>query len=91
VPPLADFKPLAGYEIVNWFGMFAPARTPEPIIRKLNAAVAQALESPDLKKKLELQGMEPAPGTPEQFGEFVKMESKKFGKIIADANVKLDQ
>ncbi len=91
VPPLSELKPLAGYEIVNWFGMFAPAKTPEPIIKKLNAAVAQALENPDLRKKLELQGMEPSPNTPGQFGEFVKAESKKFARIISDANVKLDQ
>jgi tripartite-type tricarboxylate transporter receptor subunit TctC len=90
VPAIAEFKPLAGYELVNWFGLFAPAKTPDAVIKKLNAAVTQALRDPGLVKKLEAQGGEPAPSTPEQFRQFVGAESKKFGKIIADANVKLE-
>jgi tripartite-type tricarboxylate transporter receptor subunit TctC len=90
VPALAEFKPLASYELVNWFGLFAPAKTPEPIIKKLNDAVNQALKSPELAKKLEAQGMEPAPSTPQQLGEFAKSESKKYAKIISEANVILE-
>ncbi len=90
VPAIAEFKPLASYELVNWFGLFAPAKTPDAVIKKLNAAVVQALRDPALVKKLEAQGGEPAPSTPEQFRQFVGAESKKFAKIIADANVKLE-
>jgi tripartite-type tricarboxylate transporter receptor subunit TctC len=90
VAALAEFKPLASYELVNWFGVFAPAKTPEPIIKKLNDAVNQALQSPELAKKLEAQGMEPAPSTPQQLGEFAKSESKKYAKIISEANVTLE-
>ena len=75
---------------MNWFGLFAPAKTPDAVIKKLNAAVVQALRDPALVKKLEAQGGEPAPSTPEQFRQFVGAESKKFAKIIADANVKLE-
>jgi tripartite-type tricarboxylate transporter receptor subunit TctC len=90
VPALAEFKPLASYELVNWFGLFAPAKTLEPIIKKLNDAVNQALKSPELAKKLEAQGMEPAPSTPQQLGEFAKSESRKYAKIISEANVILE-
>jgi Tripartite tricarboxylate transporter family receptor len=44
---------------MNWFGPFARAKTPEPVLKKLNDAVTQALKSPELAKKLEVQGMEP--------------------------------
>jgi tripartite-type tricarboxylate transporter receptor subunit TctC len=91
VPALAEFKPLAAYELINWFGLFAPAKTPEAVVKKLNAAVTKALRSPDLIKQLEVQGAEPAPSLPSEFREFVQTESKKFGQIIADANVTLDK
>jgi tripartite-type tricarboxylate transporter receptor subunit TctC len=91
VPALAEFQPLAGYELQNWFGLFAPAKTPETVIKKLNEAVTQALRDPDLAKKLEVQGAEPAPNTPAEFRQFVQTESKKFAKIITDANVTLDK
>jgi tripartite-type tricarboxylate transporter receptor subunit TctC len=90
VPAIAEFKPLAGYELVNWFGLFAPAKTPDAVIKKVNAAVTKALRDPDLVKKLEAQGAEPTPSTPEEFRQFAGAESKKFAKIIADANVKLE-
>jgi tripartite-type tricarboxylate transporter receptor subunit TctC len=90
VPAIAEFKPLAAYELVNWFGLFAPAKTPDAVIKKVNAAVTKALRDQDLVKKLEAQGAEPAPSTPEEFRQFVGAESKKFAKIIADANVKLE-
>ena len=91
VPALAEFKPLASYELINWFGLFAPAKTPDAVVKKLNTAVTQALRAPDLIKQLEVQGAEPAPNTPSEFREFVQTESKKFAQIIADANVTLDK
>lgn len=87
VPALAEYKPLAGYELVNWFGMFAPAKTPAPIIAKVHAALADALKDPDVVKKLEAQGSEPALMTPAQFTQFVSAEYTKFGKVVADNKV----
>ena len=82
---------LATFELVNFFGMYAPAATPDPVIRKLNATIVQALKSPEVATKLKERGFEPAPTTPEQFRDFLRAESAKFQKIIADANVKVDQ
>ena len=90
VPALSEFKPLANYELVNWFGLFAPAKTPEPVIAKLHAALADALKDPEIVKKLEAQGAEPALMTPAQFTQFITTETAKFGKIVVDANVTVE-
>lgn len=91
VPAIAEYKPLATFELVNFFGMYAPAATPDPVIRKLNATIVQALKSPEVATKLKDLGFEPAPTTPEQFRDFLRAESAKFARIIAEANVKVDQ
>jgi tripartite-type tricarboxylate transporter receptor subunit TctC len=90
VPTLSEFKPLANYELVNWFGLFAPAKTPEPVIAKLHAALADALKDPEIVKKLDAQGAEPALTTSAQFAQFITAESAKFGKIVTDANVTVE-
>ena len=91
LPALAEHPPLAGFDIVNFFGFYAPANTPDAIIRKLNAAAVQGFKDAEVVAKLKGLGFEPDTGTPEQFREFVKAKSVQFAKIIADANVKLDQ
>jgi tripartite-type tricarboxylate transporter receptor subunit TctC len=91
VPAVAEYPPLAGYEFINFFGFYAPAGTPDPIVRKLNAAAVQGLRNPGQTAKLRDLGFEPAPGTPEQFREFVRARSKQFAKIIVDANVQIEQ
>jgi len=74
---------------VNFFGMYAPAGTPDPIIRKLNATIVQALNTPELNARYRELGFEPAPTTPEQFRDFLRAESKKFARVIADAKIPL--
>ena len=91
VPAVSEYAPLAGYELVNFFGFFAPPNLPDPILRKINTAAVQGFKMPENVAKLKEMGFEPAPNTPEQFHEFIKAESKKFAKIIVDANVKLEQ
>ena len=82
IPAIAEYKPLARYQLENWFGLFAPAGTPEPILQKINAAVTQALKEPDLAKRLQDQGGEPAPMTVQQFRDFIKTESQQFQRIV---------
>jgi tripartite-type tricarboxylate transporter receptor subunit TctC len=90
VPAIAEYPPLAGFELVNFFGFYGPAGMPDPVLRKLNAAAVEALKTPDVAAKLRRMGFEPAPTTPEQYREFIKNESAKFAKIIIDAGVKLE-
>ena len=87
VPALAEFKPLAKYQLENWFGLFAPAKTPEAVVNKINAAVAQALKDPELIKRLRDQGGEPTPMTPKEFADFIKAESAQFARIVEVAKI----
>jgi tripartite-type tricarboxylate transporter receptor subunit TctC len=91
VPAIAEYPPLAGFELVNFFGFLGPARLPDPILRRLNAVAVQAISTPELTAKFRGFGFEPAPTTPEQFREFIRSESAKFGKIIVEAGVKLSE
>ncbi len=88
VPAISDT--IAGFELVNFFGFQAPAGIPGPILKTLNTAAVQALNSPDMSAKLKASGFEPSPTTPEEFREFIRSESAKFAKIIADAGIKFE-
>lgn len=87
IPAIAEYKPLSKYQLENWFGMFAPAGTPDAVMQKLNAAVTQAIKDPELAKRLQDQGGEPAPMTTEQFKDFIKTESVQFQKIVEFAKI----
>ena len=91
VPAIAEHPPLAGFELVNFFGFFAPAGIPDPILRRLNAAALQTIKMPELAAKFRGLGFEPSPTTPEQFREFIRSESAKFAKIIVEAGIKLSE
>ena len=87
LPALAEYKPLAKYQLENWFGLFAPAGTPDAIVQKINGAVTQALKDPELSKKLLDQGGEASPTTPAQFRDFIKAESVQFERIVETAKI----
>jgi len=87
IPAIAEYKPLSKYQLENWFGLFAPAGTPELILQKINAAVTQALKEPDLAKRLQDQGGEPAPMSVQQFRDFIKVESQQFQRIVDMAKI----
>jgi tripartite-type tricarboxylate transporter receptor subunit TctC len=90
VPPLAEGAPeLKGYELLNWFGMFAPVGTPEPMVTRLNEAVNGGLRDRSIADKLEVQGIVPRLMTAGEYRAFVVSEAEKFGKIVEQANIKL--
>ena len=90
VPTLAEAGPeLKDYELLNWFGLFAPAGTPEPLLTRLNAMVNAALRDKATAEKLEVQGIVPRPMTAPEYRVFVVAEAEKFGRIVAQANIKL--
>lgn len=91
VPAIAEYPPLKAYELVNFFGFLGPAGLPDPILRQLNAAAVQALKTPDLGAKLRAVGFEPSPTTPEEFRDFIRRELAKFGQVIVEAGVKVEQ
>lgn len=79
-----------GYEKVQWFGVLAPAGTPQPIISKLNAEMVRALRLPDVTKRLRDLGSEPVAGTPEQFDALIKSEIKKWARVIKEVGIRVD-
>jgi len=89
IPSVAE----AGYpgiEASVWFGLFAPAKTPQAIIVKINRDVVASLQAPDAKDALLAQGAETIPTTPAEFGAFVKAEVAKWGRVIKEAGIKAD-
>ena len=77
-----------GFEANNWNGFFVPKGTPRPIINRLNKEFATALALPDIKDFLFKQGLDAAPGTPEQFAKYMKSEYAKWTKVIQASGLK---
>ncbi len=73
---------MPGFEVNNWYGLVAPAKVPADIIATLNRQVRVALESPEVKDSMVKQGLDPAGGTPEEFGAYIKSELAKWAKVI---------
>ena len=91
VAPLSEGAPgLAGYELLNWFAMFAPAATPEPTLKRLHDVVSAALQDKALAGKLEAQGIVPRSMNLAQLRDFVRSEAEKFGRIAVAANIKAE-
>lgn len=88
VPTIAEAG-VPGFAVEGWFGLFAPAAVPKPIVQRINAEVVKILQDPKVKEQLLTQGAEPADSAPEQFETFVKMEHDRWAKIIADAGITL--
>ena len=87
LPTVAEAAKLPDYEVGTWFGLVAPARTPEPVMRKLSADVAEILAMPEVKTKLEAMGMELAPQKGPEFDAFVDREYVKWSKVIQQAGI----
>jgi tripartite-type tricarboxylate transporter receptor subunit TctC len=77
-----------GYEVTNWFGVAAPAKTPRAIVERLNREFVRALNSPELRNRLMGLGAEPVGNTPEQYQAFVQNEIAKWDKVIKAAGIK---
>jgi len=89
VPTLAEAG-LPGFEIGSWFGLLAPAGTPAAIVSRLNAETVKVLGRSDVQATLGAQGLELAPGSPEQFAAHIKSEIAKFTRIAKAAGIKAE-
>lgn len=81
---------LKGFEVNNWYGLFAPAGTAKDIIARANAETVKALAAPDVKKRLMDAGIIATSSSPEGFSTYIRAETAKWGKVIKDANIKGD-
>jgi tripartite-type tricarboxylate transporter receptor subunit TctC len=86
IPTIAE-QGLKGFEALQWFGFFAPAGTPKPIIDKLQQEMARGLNAPKIKQRLALEAAEPGGNTPAEFAAFLKAESAKWAAVAKAAKI----
>jgi len=84
-PAIAEMY--AGYEVITWNGLVAPAGTPPEVVARLNAEAVKAVNAPDVKAKLLALGLEPAPSSSAEFGAFIKSEIANFARLVKLAGV----
>jgi tripartite-type tricarboxylate transporter receptor subunit TctC len=89
VPSVAE-SGVPGFDVPSATGILAPAGTPREIVAKINAAINRALAADDVRQRLNAQGFEPAPATPEEFAVFLASEVQKYARIIQEAGVRID-
>ena len=80
--PTAISQDLSDFEVGSWFGVLAPAGTPEPILDKLNQEIVKALRSPKATEAMRIQGVTPKPGTPEEASRLIESEMRKWADLI---------
>jgi tripartite-type tricarboxylate transporter receptor subunit TctC len=89
VPAVAETgMGLAGFEVLGWFAVMAPAKTPPDVLRFLNAEVNRMVAKPSVVARFQELGAEPMAGTPDQAAAFIRAEQEKWGKVIRDAGIK---
>jgi tripartite-type tricarboxylate transporter receptor subunit TctC len=81
---------LAGFDAGSWGGLLAPAKTPDAVLKKLNADINAVLADPAVKERLTEQGLVIATGTPEEFEQFVQGETKRWADVIRQSNIVAD-
>lgn len=79
-----------GFEMTSWYGVLLPARAPQPVVAKLNAAILEALRAPDTIELLKRQGLDATGGSPEAFAAHIKREAAKWARVVKDAGIKAD-
>jgi tripartite-type tricarboxylate transporter receptor subunit TctC len=89
LPTIAEAG-VPGFAVNNWYGMFVPAGTPKEVVARLNAELVKILHMPDVKQRLLDSGIEAISNTPEQFAAYIQAETKKWAKVVKDANVKVE-
>lgn len=89
LPTIAEAG-LKGFEVNNWYGVFAPAGTPKEIITRLNAEIVKILAMPDVKKRLLDLGIVATSSSSDQFAAYVQAETRKWAKVIKEAGIKAD-
>jgi tripartite-type tricarboxylate transporter receptor subunit TctC len=87
-PVIAETVP--GFELVTWYGVFAPARTPAAIVKRLNVEIEKVLKDADVREKLESQGLEPTIMSPDELKRYTEQDVSRWAKLIKSAGIKAD-
>lgn len=89
VPTISEAG-VPGFEAVNWFGMFAPAKTPKRIIARLNEAVVKVVHTPEIRAQFLALGADPVGSSSEEFAAFVRRDMEKYAKVVKLSGAKVD-
>jgi tripartite-type tricarboxylate transporter receptor subunit TctC len=89
VPAIAETVP--GYSALLWYGVIAPANTPQPIVDRLNQALSKAVQSPEIRDKLAADfGIDATHSSPQEFSKFIRSDIEKWTRVVKTGNIKLD-
>jgi tripartite-type tricarboxylate transporter receptor subunit TctC len=88
--PTINESGVPGFEAANWFGMFAPVKTPKAIVTRVNAAVVKVVHSPEIRSQFEALGADPVGSSIEEFATYVRREYERYGKVVKASGAKLD-
>ena len=89
IPTVAE-SGLPDFEVTAWFGIFAPAQTPQPVVARLNTELVKILAMADVREKLANHGVEPGGGSPESLGRFLVSEVAKWGDVVREAGIRTE-
>ena len=85
-PPISEAVP--GFELVTWYGIFAPSRTPDAIVKRLNAEIGKVLVDPESRDRMAAQGLEPTVMTPEELRRYTQQDVSRWSRLIKSAGIK---
>jgi tripartite-type tricarboxylate transporter receptor subunit TctC len=88
--PTIDEAGVPGYQAANWWGIAVPAGTPAPVVERLNKEINAILASDEVKKIFDEQGAVRVPMSPAEFTKFYQTELEKWGKVVKEANIKVE-
>ncbi|MFM8920383.1 MAG: tripartite tricarboxylate transporter substrate-binding protein, partial [Limnohabitans sp.] len=89
VPTIAE-SGFPGFEASVWYGVVAPAATPKPVVQKLHAEIQKALQTKEVKERMNAVGGEVIPGSSEMFANLIRSERQRYEKLVREANIKPD-
>ena len=88
IPTAAETLP--GFDLLTWYGVFAPVGTPREIVMRLNAEIVKSLGTPDVKQRLVAQGFDAEGNTPEEFTELIRRDLARWQKVIGAAKIRVE-
>ena len=88
--PSLDETGLKGFDATAWVGLLAPARTPRPLVTKINSDVGTVLSDAELRRQLEARALEAWPSTPDALAKHIAAEIERWGKVAREAGVRLE-
>ena len=89
IPTIAEAG-VPGYEVVQWFGVLAPAATPRDVVAKLHATMVRVLQDPAVRERFKSDGADPVGNTPEEFAGVIQADMKKWSRVIRDTGIRLE-